>query len=158
MDEVFKDITLLVVGAGIALFSNWASARIERETSASNELFNLRVNALNEIWLEFIQVRDVYARKAQEGHEAWIKNHKDDAQNKLDSFRRLVDAKQVVLPPKIIEKLRDIDSYLFSLLSIEDQNPSEYQEDINRRLKTLSNEVNESFKKRTHAIDLHFRT
>ena len=158
MDEVVKDILLLMVGAAIALYSNWATAWIERDTSASNEVFNRRLNALNEIWLALMAVKEVYAAKIPLGHENWIKSYNVEAEEKLNSFRHSVDANQVILPKTIIEKLREIDSYMYELLWSEDQKPSEYVAEINKRLATLSTEANLCFKKRTHAIDIHFRT
>lgn len=158
MDEAVKNVLLLVVGAAIALFSNWAAAWIERETSASNEVFNRRLSALNEIWVAFMAVKEVYALKIPKGHANWIKSHKEEAEEKLNLFRRLVDATQVVLPKTIIGKLREIDSYMYELLWSEDQTPSEYVAEINGQLATLSTEANKCFRKRTHAIDLHFRT
>lgn len=98
MEEVVKDILLLIIGAVIALFSIWATAWIERETSASNEVFNQRLHALSEIWLAFMAVKDVYAIKIAKGHENWIISNKEEV------------------------------------------------------------EANSCFKKRTHAIALHFRT
>lgn len=158
MGKGMKDIFLLLVGAAIALLSSWVVARIERETSASNELFNRRLSSLNDIWIAFLAVKDVYSLKIQMGHESWAKSHKKEAEEKLNSFRRLVDSSQVVLPKTIIGKLRDIDSYMYELLWSEKQKPSEYVTAINDRLDTLSDEANKYLKKRTHAIELHFRT
>jgi len=158
MDEIVKDILLLIIGAAIALLSHWATAWIERETTASNEIFNRRLNALNEIWLTFMALKDVYASKVPMGYENWINAYKEEAEEKLNSFRRLVDASQVILPKTIVEKLREIDSYMHASLCNKDQKPSEYVAEINKLLAKLSTEANSHLKKRTHAIDLYFRT
>lgn len=156
--EVVKNVLLLLVGAAIALLSNWVMAWIERETAASKEVFNLRVNGLNDIWVTFIAVKDIYAAKVPKGHEPWLKEYKEEAQQKLNQFRHLVDANQVVLPKPIIDKLREIDSYMNSLLDSDSQKPAQYVDDINTRLVALSVEANKCFQKRTHAINLSFRT
>jgi len=104
-------------------------------------------------------VKDVYAAKIPLGHANWVKSHKVEAEEKLNSFRHSVDANQVILPKTIIENLREIDSYMHELLwSEEGQKPSEYVAEINKQLASLSTEANSCFKKRTHAIDIHFRT
>lgn len=152
------EILFTIFGAAIAIISSWVNAWINRETATSNELLKQRIKALNDIWLCFIKAKNTYACKVPMGHAKWLKEYKDKAQNDIDAFREEIDKNQIILPCEIVEVLREIDIYLFNLLSLDDQKSSDYKKDIDKLLNDLSEKTNAVLGKRTHAINLKFRT
>lgn len=156
--ETLKDILLLVVGATMALGSSWVKASIDRETATSTDVYRQRVQALNEIWRSFLPLRTTFASRITIGHRIWLKKFKETAEKGLEEFRTQIDQNQVILPRVVIMALRDIDAYLFDVLSQEDLKTSDYDVALKEYLKRLTEVVNDSFAKRSHAINLEFRT
>lgn len=152
------EVLLIVVGAVIGLLASWAQAWIDRETSASNDLYKQRVEALNTVWRAFLPVKTIYASKISLGHENWIRTVKGEAVVALDTFRARIDENQVLLPKEVLAVLRDIDAYLYNVLSEKDQAPSDYVARLNEHLATLSAVANKALSKRTHVLDLELRT
>lgn len=153
-----KEILLLIAGASIALFSTWVKSWIDREAHCSNEIFKQRISCMNQIWSSFYEVKNIFGRKIPLGHAKWIAQNHDEALNKLDAFRRAIDESQIVLGQEIISGFRELDTYLFVLLSDEDQKPSQYVSEINAILEKLSKVINENMDKRAYRVDLYLRT
>lgn len=153
-----NEILLLLVGAAIALISSWIKAWIDRETSASTEVYKQRIQALNEIWKSFLPLRTTFAARISLGHEAWLTKYKDGVEKELGEFRAKIDQSQVILPKSVIEALRDLEIYLFDASSRDELKSSDYDATLKKHLKKLTVVINNSFSKRTQAIDLEFRT
>lgn len=153
-----KEILLLIAGASIALFSTWVNSWIDREAHCSNEIFKQRISCMNQIWSSFYEVKNIFGSKISLGHAKWVVHHHDEAREKLDAFRRAIDESQIVLGQEIISGFRELDTYLFVLLSDEDQKPSQYVAEINAILEKLSKVINENMDKRAYKVDLHLRT
>jgi len=153
-----EKLLFAVFGAAIALISSWAKAWIDRETATSNELLKQRIQALNGIWLCFIKAKNTYSHKVTMGHAKWLERYKEEAQKDINNFRSEVDANQIVLPHEIIEALRNIDAYMLGVLDMDYQKPSEYVDEIERLLCLLSDKTNSALSKRTHKVNLKFRT
>ena len=83
---------------------------------------------------------------------------KKNALKDLDVFRARVDENQVILPCSVIVALREIDTYLFGVLENGDQKSSDYEAKLKELLETLTAVVQETFTRRTHAINLEFHT
>lgn len=156
--DAVTSILMLLLGAIVALLGSWARAWIDRESAVSNDLYKQRVEALNAIWKTFLPVRTIYARKLPRGHENWLKEKQLEAKAELDKFRAAIDERQVVLPKQVISALRDIDMYLFRVLNMSEQSASVYQNELDALLVNLSAAASSTFAKRTHEIDLEFRT
>jgi hypothetical protein len=153
-----EKILFTIIGAAIAIISSWVKAWIDRETATSNELLKQRIKALNDIWLCFIKAKNTYVHKVEMGHAKWLKEYKNEAQKDIDAFREEIDKNQIILPCEIVEALREIDIYLFNVLALDDQKSSDYIKDIDKLLNDLSEKTNAVLGKRTHAINLKFRT
>jgi hypothetical protein len=147
-----------IIGAAIAIISSWIKAWTDRKTAISNDLLKQRIQSLNSIWNCFIEAKNIYSHKISMGHPQWLIKYKSHAEEKINAFRAEVDKHQIVLPSEIIETLRDIDLYMYGLLNLEDQKPSEYQRKIEYYLKQLTTKTNYELGKRTHSISLKFRT
>uniref|UniRef100_UPI0040565975 hypothetical protein n=1 Tax=Candidatus Electronema sp. TaxID=2698783 RepID=UPI0040565975 len=153
-----ETILSAIVGAATAIIFNWVKAWIDRETATSNELLKQRIKALNDIWLCFIKAKNTYVHKFEMGHAKWLKEYRNEAQKDIDAFREEIDKNQIILPCEIVEVLREIDIYLFDVLGLDDQKFSDYKKDIDKLLNNLSEKTNAVLGKRTHAINLKFRT
>lgn len=153
-----KEILLLIAGASIALFSTWVKSWIDREAHCSNEIFKQRISCMNQIWSSFYEVKNIFGSKIPLGHAKWVAQNHDEALDKLNAFRRAIDESQIVLGQEIISGFRELDTYLFVLLSDEDQKPSQYVSEINAILEKLSKVINENMDKRAYRVDLHLRT
>jgi hypothetical protein len=121
-----KELLLLAVGAGLTLFGALAQAAINRRTSSSNRLLELRVEALSTIWIELVATRDIFGDKIALGHPRWLKERSKDAASALNRLRCQVDRSQVILDASVTGALREIDSYLFLFLREDEQKPSVY--------------------------------
>jgi len=153
-----EKIILVLAGALITLLISWIKAWLDRKTNISSDLFKYRIQSLNLIWKSFMAVKNIFASKIAKGHQNWLSEHKDDAQEALDKFRLEIDKNQIILPQEIIEELRRIDLYFFEILGLDNQKPSDYQNDLNDHLNSLSAAVNTTLSAHTHTINLKFRT
>jgi hypothetical protein len=153
-----KEVLLIVVGASIALISSWVKSWVERETACSNEIYKQRISCLNKIWCSFYEVKEIYGAKIPLGHNNWVTKHGDEAEEKLNVFRRTIDESQIILSKEIVSEFRELDTYLFTLLHEDDQTPSNYIKQINSILEKISIEINKHMNKRVYQIDLHLRT
>ena len=158
MEELVKEILLLITGASLALFSTWVKSWIEREAHCSNEVFKQRISCMNQIWSSFYEVKNIFGSKIALGHVKWVAQNHNEALERLNSFRRAIDESQIVLCQEIISGFRELDTYLFVLLDDEDQKPSQYVSELNAILEKLSKVINENMNKRVYKIDLHLRT
>lgn len=149
---------LILLGAAVALLSSYVKAWIDRETATSNQLLLQRIQSLNDIWLLFIPVKNTFVKKISLGHEKWLAKYQDTAQKELDAFRNKIDQNQIILPREIIDELREIDLYLYEVLYLEVQKPSDFTNKLKSHLNSLSRITNEMLSKRTHSINLKFRT
>lgn len=155
---MIDEILFIVLGASVALLSSRVKAWIDRETAISNDLLSRRIQSLNDIWLFFIPVKKVFAKKISFGHQKWLEKYQVVAQKELDTFRDKIDQNQIVLPMEIIDELREIDLYLNNVLYREAQMPSEFVSELETHLNSLSKITNKMLSKRTHLIHLKFRT
>ena len=152
-----KEILIFVSGVLVALFTSYIKSILDRETRASGEIFQKRLDAISEIWQSFVEVKDAYATKVTLGHENWKKFESQAALDKLNEFRQVVDLHQVVLPSEILDQFRDLDMYMYSLVHVDGQVPSDYLDELNSKLVALSSKINVSMGKRTQKIELKFR-
>ena len=127
---MLKDITNLLLGAFIATSSYLIKGWVDRSVQMSNEIFKQRIDALNEIWIKLLAVIRTYDRKMSEGHENWLKEYRETAFNELNIFRKVLEENQIILPEEIISSFQEIDWYLFSLLDMKDQAPSDYIHEV----------------------------
>jgi hypothetical protein len=153
-----KELLLLLAGASIALFSTWVKSWVDRESHCSNEVFKQRISCMNQIWSSFYEVKSIFGNKIAKGQAKWISQHHDEALEKLNAFRKLIDESQIVLSKEIVNGFRELDSYLFVLIGDEDQHPSRYVAELNAILEKLSMVINENMNVRTHKVDLHLST
>lgn len=153
-----ENLMYLIVGAAIGIISSWIKAWIDRETATSNELLRLRIQALNAIWLRYMKARDTYSHMASMKYKDWLEKHKDNATVDINAFRAEIDKHQIVLPHEIVDALRDIDTYMHGLLFLEDKTTGQYKKEIDDYLATLTEKSNSVLTKRTHSINLKFRT
>lgn len=153
-----NELLLLVAGASIALFSTWVKSWIDREAHCSNEIFKQRMSCLNKIWFLFYEVKNIFGKKISLGHSKWVEQDSDEAREKLDAFRRAIDESQIVLGQEIISGFRELDVYLYVLMTDEEQKPSQYISELNEILNKLSKVINKNMDKRVHKVDLNLRT
>ena len=151
---IIKDISLLVAGAAVALISAWLKSIWDRRSTSSNTLFQMRLNAIDKIWRSFLKVKEIYGEKIFVGHDNWIRRHKENSLNLLNEYRQVLDENQVILDHSITDIFRSLHEYMHGLLSLDDQMPSDYIRELNRRLSVLSEVINKSMGKRTHTVKL----
>ena len=158
MEGIVKEILLLIAGASIALFSTWVKSWIEREAHCSNEVFKQRISCMTQIWSSFYEVKNIFGNKISLGHAKWVEQNHDEALQKLNEFRSAIDKSQIVLSQEIVSGFRELDTYLYVLLSEEDQKPSQYVSELNVILEKVSKVINRNMDKRIYKIDLNLRT
>ena len=151
-----KELLLLAVGSGLTLLGTLVQAAIQRRTSSSNRLFELRLEALTGVWAELISVRDIFAAKIPLGHTKWAAERGAEAKAALNRFRCEVDRSQVVLDGGVTLVLRRIDTYLYQRLCEDDQKPSDYAREFGALVKKLEAVVNDSMRRSTHRVSLSF--
>ena len=147
---MIKDISLVVVGAFLALISAWL------KSIWVIPIF-LNSRSLNKIWLSFLKVKTIYGQKIPLGHDNWLRTHREDSLNSLIEYRQVIDENQVILDHCITDEFLNLEYYMYNLLSIDDQVPSDYIGELNQRLSVLSDAINESMGKRTHTVRLKLK-
>jgi len=153
-----ESILIFIAGSLTTLLVTLIKTRIDRESACSNEIYKQRLLFLNKIWCSFYEVKNIYASKVSLGHSKWLIKYETEALNKLDLFRKNIDESQMVLSREIISDFRKMDEYLFSLLSIETQKPSEYVNTLNVFLEQISTSINLHMNKRLQTINLYLTT
>lgn len=151
---MIKDISLFVTGAVLALISAWLKSIWDRKSTSSNTLFDMRLNAIDKIWRSFLKVKTIYGQKIPLGHDNWLRTHKENSLNLLIEYRQVIDENQVILDHCITDEFRNLEYYMYNLLSLDDQAPSDYIDELNQRLSVLSDVINKSMGKRTHTVKL----
>lgn len=155
---IAEQILFLVAGALLTLVGTYFKIQFDRRTYCSTRIFELRIEALNQIWQAFNEMKGLYASRIQVGFPQWIQEYQEQAGDALSHFRRSIDNAQVVLPPNVIDVLRKMDEYFYLCLTDEDIRGGEYQGNLMRLLDQLTTEVNESMSKRTQKFVLRLRT
>ena len=128
--------------------------KIKRETNISNLIFKQRIDALNEIWLKFNDVRLIYVQRMVNGHENWIRSHKEKAITALNEYKDSVERNQVVLDTRIIDSFKKIDMFLFEELARNDRLMSDYDKELKQLLSETSEQINELMTNSTQKINL----
>jgi hypothetical protein len=154
---MIKDISLIITGAVLGLISAWLKSIWDRRSTSSNTLFDMRLNAINKIWHSFLKVKAIYGQKIPLGHDNWLRTHKEDSLNSLIEYRQIIDENQVILDHCITDGFLNLEYYMYNLLSIDDQVPSDYIGELNQRLSSLSDAINKSMGKRTHTVRLKLK-
>ena len=153
-----ESVLIFIAGSLTTLLVTLIKTRIDRESACSNEIYKQRLLFLNKIWCSFYEVKKVYASKVTLGHNKWLIKYETEALHKLNLFRKNVDESQMVLNKEIISEFRKMDGYLFSLLSIESQKPSEFVNELNVFLEIISKAINLHMNKRLQTINLYLTT
>jgi hypothetical protein len=152
-----KEIATLVIGAAIPLFSIWLKTYMDRKTLVSNEIFKLRLEALDSVWKVFLKAKETFGIKVAKGHKNWLTSHRDESALELKALRTKIEENQVILPSEVIRRFLDIELYLYNVLMMDDQSATEYMEKLGTLTKSLLTAVNRTLKQQTHEIDLEVR-
>ena len=151
---MIEKISLFVAGAVIALLSTWLKSIWDRTSTCSNTLFEMRLNTIDKIWRSFLEVKTIYAQKIFLGHDNWLRTHKKKSLTLLNEYRQMLWENQVLLDHCITDVFLGLADYMTELLFRDDQMPSEYINELNKRLSELSDVINKSMGKRTHTVKL----
>ncbi len=153
-----QEIVMIWLGMLVTLVGVFAKSFYDRQTYSSNQLFEIRIKSLNEIWAEFNRMKSIFAQNIPLGFELWKEKYESDARKALASFRESIDNSQVILSEDVIEGFRKIDQEYFLYLEEKEQSPAEFHAKVKSLLDRLSGTVNESMATGTHKIGLRFRT
>jgi hypothetical protein len=156
--ELIKDISLIIIGAVtgavLSLIPAWLKSIWDRRTTSSNTLFDMRLDAINKIWHSFLKVKTIYDQKIYNGHDNWLRTHKENSRDLLIEYGQIIDENQIILDHCITDEFRNLESYMYSLFDLDDQEPFDYIDKLNQHLSVLSNVINKSMGKRTHTVKL----
>jgi len=149
-----KELLLLLAGAGLTLLGALAQAALDRRTVSTSKILELRLEALNRIWTELVATRNIFEEKFQLGHARWVEVRGRAAEDALNRFRNEIDRSQVLLDANVTKVLREIDAYLYLLLSEEQQKPSAYIEEFGGLLHNLERTIEATLNRVNQRITL----
>ncbi len=141
-----------ILGSIFTILITWFGAVLARKSQISSSVFERRLDALNDIWIKFNIVREIYAQKVTLGYENWIKEYRKEATDKLNDFKRAFELKQILLTADIVKAFRELDMYLFSLLENKEQWPSEYLKELDEKLEKVGEAINRDMGDKSHKI------
>lgn len=154
-----RDLITFALGAAATLVAAAFKAWLDRGTHVSNELFERRLSALNDLWLKVIHVRGIFWQKLALGNHNWRLRHYGEASQALYDFKVEIDKSQVVLDPITIDGFRDIHEFLFSLRDdVSDDALDTFTSDFSGLIAALSAKVNQTMSKRNHKIRLQLKS
>lgn len=109
-----ESISLLFAGALLTLLSQWALKYFERDTHASNRVLEMRLEAMQSIWLHFIRVRRRIAISEHYllGRGSYDKVVYDSLTVVLGEFRQEVDLNQFLFDPSVTSALYGMEQRL----------------------------------------------
>jgi hypothetical protein len=155
MDEKFLiSIISGLVGAIVTLLAVFLTALLGRYTFVSNRVFDLRVEALNNILRAFNEMKGYFAFRQQLGFPKWHMEYREKAIVAIHEFRRAIDNSQIVLPASVFESFREIDSAYYLFLDDEKQNWSELAQKVNLICQRMIPAINRTLRCRTHKVSL----
>ena len=161
---IAEQLLLLIAGAGLTLIGAIVKTRLDRRTHFSTRIFELRIEALNQVWQAFNEMKGLYASRFEVGFPRWKDEYRQQAGEALTRFRRAIDNTQVILPAAVIEILRKIDLEYHRYHRSEDINHRcedidvMFHGKVENLLQQLTTVVNETMSKQTHEINLRLRT
>lgn len=154
---IAEQLLLLIAGAGLTLIGAIVKTRLDRRTHFSTRIFELRIEALNQVWQAFNEMKGLYASRFEVGFPRWKDEYRQQAGEALPRFRRAIDNTQVILPAAVIEILRKIDLEYHRYHRSEDIDVM-FHGKVENLLQQLTTVVNETMSKQTHEINLRLRT
>mgnify|MGYP006443653687 CR=1 FL=1 len=157
---------LILLGAAISLVSLWVKNLLSRDTHASNRIFELRLEAIAEIWAKYIKLYYEVAPVEQLGHGSWKEQHYEKAEELRLVFRKEIENRQVYIDKEVANHFRKMDlelqAYMDGFKTDKNDRPISFikfkEGYLKPRLSELSSAVNVSMDRSTHEISLELST
>jgi hypothetical protein len=155
------EIGLVLLGGAVGYLGRWVQGLVDRDTHASNRIFEMRMSALTSIWDKYIEALSVLSRHNALGHDDWQKEHLEEACRHLSALKKEIERHQVVLDRKVVDRFVDVcvSMVMFSDgdFQRDDGRPVSYIGFLNKtlqpKLDDLAKAINETIDVSTHAID-----